>query len=69
MADGTRDALASYEYQIKMFTSIFKSALRGMAGETIYHEVESGEREGMVNRYVEYVQLIVKRYRDLKSMY
>ena len=40
-----------------------------MAGETIYHEVESGEREGMVNRYVEYVQLIVKRYRDLKSMY
>ena len=68
VADGTRDALASYEYQIKMFTSIFKSALRGMAGETIHHEVESGEREGMVNRYVEYVQLIVKRYRDLKSI-
>ena len=68
VADGTRDALASYEYQIKMFTSIFKSALRGMAGETIHHEVESGEREGMVDRYVEYVQLIVKRYRDLKTI-
>lgn len=68
VADGTRDALASYEYQIKMFTSIFKSALRGMAGETIHHEVESGEREGMVDRYVECVQLIVRRYRDLKAI-
>ena len=68
VADGTREALGFYEYQIKMFTSIFKSALRGMAGETIHHEVESGERGEMVDRYVEYVRLIVKRYRDLKAI-
>ena len=61
VTDGTKEALASYEYQIKMFTSIFKSALRGMEGEAVRHEVEGNEREEMVGRYVGYAQLIEKR--------
>lgn len=68
VTDNRREALDSYEYQIKMFTSIFKSALRGMVGEAIHHEIEGDERGRLIDRYVEYVQLIVKRYRELKKI-
>ena len=68
VADGTRDALASPWVPDQDVYIFFKSALREMAGETIHHEVESGEQEGMVDRYVGPRELIVKRYRDLKTI-
>ena len=64
----TREALETYEYQIKMFTSIFKSALRGKANEAIHHEVEGTERELQVEHYVACVRIIARRYRELRRI-
>lgn len=64
----TREALETYEYQIKMLTSIFKSALRGKVNEAIHHEVEGNERELLVEHYVACARIIVRRYRELKKI-
>ena len=68
VTDTSKESLEAYEYQIKMFTSILKSALRGKASEAIHHEVEGNERGDMVDQYIEEVRLIVRRYRDLKKI-
>lgn len=64
----TRESIETYEYQIKMFTSIFKSALRGSVNKAIHHEVEGNERGLMVGHYVACVWIIARRYRELKKI-
>lgn len=63
----TRESLATYEYQIKMFASIFKSALRNKVNEAVHHEVEGTERAEHVERYAESVRQVARRYRELKK--
>lgn len=66
--EATKESLSDYEYQIKMFTSILKSALRGKTNEIVHHEVERGERERLVGQYIACVQIITCRYRKFKEV-
>lgn len=62
------EALEMYEYQIKMFTSIFKSALRRKVNEVIHRGEEADERELLVERYAACVRVIARRYRELRKI-
>lgn len=68
LADRSKESLEAYEYQIKMFTSILKSALRGKVSEAVHYGAEGNERGDLVDRYIEGVYLIVKRYRSLRKI-
>ena len=60
----TKEATDDYEYQIKMFAAIFKSALRDHAVH-IRNSVSGNELDYLVENYVDYTRLILKEYRAL----
>lgn len=56
-----------YEYQIKMFQSILKSALRNEISHIISNVVEE-DRQFLITSYIKYTSTIVKRYRKLRRI-
>lgn len=66
-SDPTKENLADYEYQIKMFTSILKSALRRGTNRIIKSSNKS-ERLKLVESYVGYIEKITAKYRGLKKI-
>ncbi|SHF88488.1 hypothetical protein [Dysgonomonas macrotermitis] len=55
----------NYIFQIRMFSSIFKSASRDRAFYIIEEE-ENDLLNGLIDEYVLHISQIIKRYRDLK---
>lgn len=67
MADPVRENLAEAEYQIKMFCSIVKSALRREA-DLIVRNTKQENRVEAVGQYSELVRKFTAKYRSLQSM-
>lgn len=67
MADPTRENLAEVEYQIKMFCSIVKSAMRRGADQ-ILKNTSRDKRESKVWEYRDRVIRVIRRYRNLKTL-
>lgn len=67
VADPSKENLAEYEYQIKMFTSIVKSALRKTT-YGILHNQKEDDLKVLVKSYVNNVQKITGRYRVLREI-
>ena len=64
VADGSRASLDAYEYHLKMFAAIFKSALRDHASHL--RSVRSLETaEYLVEDYVENSKLVLAKFRNL----
>jgi len=64
-SDTTRTKTAEYEYHIRMFASIVKSALRG----EIYHIQHNGmaeDLESLVDNLIANIRLIAENYRNLR---
>ncbi|MDR2129791.1 MAG: hypothetical protein LBP56_01255 [Odoribacteraceae bacterium] len=67
VAGETPARISEYEYQIKMFASIVKSALREEV-EHIVHNPVAGDREYLVEGYARRVREIARRYRALRRV-
>ena len=67
MAASVRENLAEAEYQIKMFSSIVKSALRREV-DLIVKNTTPAERPAVVAAYVERVRKVTARYRKLPAL-
>ena len=63
----TREMMEEYEYQIKMFASIVKSALRNGA-EHIVHNPVAGDREFLARGYAAGAREIARRYREVRRV-
>lgn len=59
------DTLSEYEYQIKMFSSIVKSALREEVIHIVSNPVEE-DREYLINEYIANIRIITQQYRQLR---
>lgn len=66
VGDPTKENLADYEYQIKMFTSIMKSALR-RGTNNIIKSSDKSERLKLVEAYIRKIEKITVKYRGLKK--
>lgn len=66
-ADHSQENLAETEYQIKMFCSIVKSALRKEADQIIKYTPEP-DREKAIDLYIEQINDITGKYRKLKDI-
>lgn len=67
LADHSQENLAEIEYQVKMFCSITKSALRREANQILKNTSEE-EREKVIDRYIGQIIKITDRYRKLKNL-
>lgn len=67
VAEPSKENISEVEYQIKMFGSIVKSALRREA-DRIVRNTEVGKREEAVRIFVEQIIKITDKYRGLKSI-
>jgi len=63
----TRTSLREYEYQIKMFSAIFKSALRNEAHHILHNSIEE-DMNYLVSSYVQNVKNILEKYRHLRRI-
>lgn len=63
----TRTRIAEYEYQIKMFLSILKSALRDESNHIIHNNIH-GDLDYLINEYVTNVSKITENYRNLRRI-
>lgn len=66
-AEPTKENLADCEYQIKMFASIVKSALRNEVNRIIYNPGKEN-RQLLLERYISNINKITSRYRDLHKI-
>lgn len=66
-SEPTRTNIREYEYQIKMFTAIFKSAIRNEVIHLLNNTIED-DVEYLVNAYLESINDITAKYRDLRRM-
>lgn len=67
VVDPTKENLADYEYQIKMFTSIVKSALRRSTNNVIKNP-DGADRLAQVQQYIICIKKIAAKYRGLKEI-
>jgi PHD/YefM family antitoxin component YafN of YafNO toxin-antitoxin module len=63
----SRSHTADYEYHIKMFLSILKSALRNDISHIIGNSI-SEDRAFLLNGYVENIEKIITKYRNLRRI-
>ena len=62
--DPSQDAMDAYEYHLKMFAAIFKSALRDHAAKL--RSVSSLETaDGLIEDYIESSALVLRKFRNL----
>ncbi len=67
VADPTKENTVEYEYQIKMFVSIIKSALREAVNHILSNPMNE-DRVLLVEQYIKHLDKITSRYRDLQSI-
>lgn len=67
MADPARENLAEVEYQIKMFCSIVRSAMRRGA-DRILKNTSGDKREAKVCEYKDRIVRVIRRYRNLRTL-
>ena len=60
----TRSSIVEYEYQIKMFSAIFKSAIRDQLAY-IYKVAKTEDKEKLVNDFLSDITDILSKYRHL----
>lgn len=65
VAEVIPDSLSEYEYQIKMFCSILKSALREEVHHIVFNPVAE-DREYLLEHYIADIRRITERYRSLR---
>jgi len=63
----TRTNKANYEYQLKMFLSIFKSSLRDEVLHAISSKLDS-DRDFLIQAYISNVVIIARYYRSLRKI-
>ncbi len=63
----TRSNIAEYEYQIKMFSAIFKSAIRDQLAY-IYNAAQVDDKEQLVKDFLKDVEDILNKYRKLATI-
>jgi hypothetical protein len=63
----TRSAIAEFEYQIKMFSAIFKSAIRDQLAY-IYNAAQVEDKEKLVIDFLRDAADILEKYRNLSSI-
>lgn len=63
----TRTNIREYEYQIRMFTAIFKSAIRNEVIHLLNNTIEE-DMEYLVGSYLESIKDITTKYRDLRRI-
>lgn len=66
-AEPTAENLQEAEYQVKMFCTIARSAMR-RAAERIWLYTGTEERAAVIGQYEEQVRRTVKQYRDLRDL-
>lgn len=66
-SEPTRTAIGEYEYQIKMFAAIFKSAIRNEMVHILNNQIEE-DREYLITSYAESVRNILLKYRNLRRI-
>ncbi len=66
-ANATRTNIQEYEYQIKMFQSIFKSALRDEIAHILSNGID-GDMDYLINTFIENSRLIASKYRALRRI-
>jgi len=66
-SDPTRTAIRDYEYQIKMFSAIFKSAVRNEVTHILKNPIK-GDTLYLVEEYINNVNSIAAKYRDLRRI-
>lgn len=66
-SDPSRTNIREYEYQIKMFSAIFKSAIRNEVVHLFRNTIEE-DIEYLVQSYLESVEDIITKYRDLRKI-
>lgn len=64
----TRSNASEYEYQIKMFAAIFKSALREQLNFVFDQSHASDDRERLIENLIFEVKNILSKYRELASV-
>lgn len=67
LADPVKENLAEAEYQIKMFISIVKSALRRETAR-IVKNTDKEKRPAAVQQYIEHLYKIITKYRGLRTI-
>lgn len=65
-ADPTRSNIREFEYQVKMFSAIFKSSQRDAAAHIA--TADADDRAGLLEHYVENVRGIISEYRALRPI-
>ncbi len=63
----TRTNVQEYEYQIKMFAAIVKSAQRDEIAHIINNKHNNGDLEHLIRAYVENITAITTHYRELRK--
>lgn len=66
-AETTRENMAEYEYQIKMFISIVRSALRKEFNK-LTKTAKEEERQELCRLYIRDIETITQKYRELKKI-
>lgn len=67
VVEPTKENLADYEYQIKMFISIVRSAMRREVNNVIKNQ-EKANRIDRVKLYISRIEKIISKYRELKEI-
>lgn len=63
----TRSSIAEFEYQIKMFSAIYKSAIRDQL-EYIYKAAQAEDKEMLVKDFLTEITDILEKYRSLANI-
>lgn len=63
----TRSSIAEFEYQIKMFSAIFKSAIRDQLAY-IFNAAQADDKEQLVKEFIIDVEDILDKYRKLSPI-
>lgn len=66
-SEPTRTAIREYESQIKMFTAIFKSAIRNEAVHLMNNHIKD-DMEYLVDSYVKSIRSILDKFRNLRRI-
>ncbi len=67
-SDPTRTSTREYEYQIKMFMAILKSAIRDEIQHISHNTLLKDDTEYLCKSYIENIKAITTKYRDLRKI-
>lgn len=66
-SDPSRTNIREYEYQIKMFSAIFKSALRDETAHILHNPIKQ-DTEYIVDEYLHSIDSVTRHYRELRRI-